>query len=158
MFFLNNKKSGFGLLEVVIASAIITVSLGALILSFINTMALEENNLRKTQAVFLAEEGLEIVRGLRSESWENINTYGQYSISCSSGDCVLVGVDDSLISGLFTREIEIAPAYRDNDNKLVESGELDEDTVFVTVSVSWFAGQGLRTEVLQTYFTNIFEN
>src|SRR5690606_21768462 len=133
MFYFNNKKYGFGLLEIIIACAIITVSLGALILSFVNTLALEENNLRRSQAVFLAEEGLEMMRSLRASGWDNVSTYGQYQIVCDPDSCELVTPNELLISGLFNRVVEVSPAYRDNDNRLVETGTTDSDTIFVTV-------------------------
>jgi len=158
MLSLNNKKRGFGLLEIVIASAIITVSLGALILSFTNTLALEENNLRRTQAVFLAEEGLEMMRSLRASGWNNVSTHGQYQVDCLSGACVLASPDGTLLSGLFNRVIEIAPAYRDSNDRLTEVGTIDPDTVFVTVSVTWSTKGSEKTEVLQTYLTNILDN
>ncbi len=158
MFSLKNKSFGFGLLEVVIASAIITVSLGVLILSFVNTLAMEENSLRRNQAAFLAEEAVEILRYLRSESWENVNTPGVYQAVCQLSECFLVPDNNLLINDIFYRVINIQPAYRNQNNQLSDSGVLEEEAIFVEVSVSWSGRGGMRTEILKTYLTDIFDN
>lgn len=151
------ENLGFSLLEVVVAAAIITVSLGAIIVAFSNSLSLEQRNLRQTQAVFLAEEAIEVLRHLRDDDWGNISSPGEYSIVCDA-DCVLASPNDELIGGIFLQQVEIGPAYRDGNYRLADAGSIDSDTVKVTISVSWADRGATSTRMLQTYLTNIFSD
>lgn len=71
----NNLKkyiSGFSLIEVIIGLGIITVVLTSIILSLQFFIKASLLNTEKVQASFLLEEGIEIPRFLRDDSWSNI--------------------------------------------------------------------------------------
>jgi len=62
-------KKGFSIIEVLISTTIIAVILGGLVAIGRNVLA---NNMvlsEKTQAVYLAQEGIEIVRQIRDTNW-----------------------------------------------------------------------------------------
>jgi prepilin-type N-terminal cleavage/methylation domain-containing protein len=61
-------SNGFGLIEVVIGAAIITVFLAAAINVFATSHRLESELIRKIEAQYLAEEGIEVARFLRDSS------------------------------------------------------------------------------------------
>lgn len=63
------KKKGFGLLEVMISSVIIIMILVALV--FIGRSALNNNQYlsQRSQAIYLAQEGIEMVRQIRDTNW-----------------------------------------------------------------------------------------
>ena len=66
---LNLKNKGSLLIEVLVASAIISTSVVAS-LGVLGTMAkLQYRNTARIQASFLAEEGIEAVKTLRNASW-----------------------------------------------------------------------------------------
>lgn len=63
------KKKGFGLLEVLISAVIIIMILAALV--FIGRAALNNNEYlsQRAQAIYLAQEGLEMTRQIRDTNW-----------------------------------------------------------------------------------------
>lgn len=84
------KRHGFGLLEVVIVLAILSIILGALI--WIGRAA-AANNIRsqqRAQAVYLAQEGIEVVRQIRDSNWID-------------GDNTTTWEDVALIGGVLAR-------------------------------------------------------
>src|SRR3989338_11000440 len=64
-------QKGFGLIEILIASAILSASLITLTASSQIAFRLMKDSLERTQAGFLAEESIEAVRILRDTSWSN---------------------------------------------------------------------------------------
>ncbi len=66
-------KKAFGLIEVLIASAIIATILGGLVFVGRYTMESSMNTLTRSEALALATEGIEIVRQIRDTNWIDTN-------------------------------------------------------------------------------------
>ncbi len=64
-----NKKSGFGLVEVLIASTIIIVVISSFTFVARGTLAATGRTQDRIQAANLAAEGIEIVRSIRDTNW-----------------------------------------------------------------------------------------
>ncbi|MFA5927219.1 MAG: prepilin-type N-terminal cleavage/methylation domain-containing protein [Patescibacteria group bacterium] len=62
-------KKGFGLIEVLLASVITAMMLGALISVGRVALASNQNALERTQAAYLAQQGIEVVRQIRDTNW-----------------------------------------------------------------------------------------
>ena len=80
------KKKGFGLLEVLISAVIIIMILAALV--FIGRAALSNNEYlnERAQAIYLAQEGLEITRQIRDTNWiDGVNDTEWNSLRQTSG-------------------------------------------------------------------------
>src|SRR3989338_2385750 len=81
-------KLGFGLVEIVVASAIISVSIFSLSAVSVIGNRLQSQSLEKIRANFLAEEGLEAMRFLRDKSWNtnlaNLSVGTNYYINFST--------------------------------------------------------------------------
>lgn len=140
------QGQGFGLLEIVIAIAIVTGSLFSL--SEVNALAvrLMQRALMEQQAIFLAEEGIENARLQRDTSWA--------ALLASSGTETI---------GNFTRAIALEDVYRRNaDDDMVPANSsdpktLDLNTKKVTAIVSWQTQKGTASTTLSAYLTNLFE-
>ena len=63
------RTNGFGLVEIVVAIGIISVSLFALLQTEIAAIKLLRGEKENLEAYLLAEESLEAVRSMRDESW-----------------------------------------------------------------------------------------
>lgn len=160
MNILNKSQSGFSLIEVVIGVAIISLSLFGLITALLAISNLEIRNLRQTQSAYLLEEGLEAMRFLRNNDWDNIaslETGENYWLTFENGAWV-VSQSEGLINNLFDRRIIVAEVYRDNDFKLAETGTLDSETKKVTLTISWSHRGVTTTRTMTTYLTNIFSS
>lgn len=137
---------GFGLLEIIIAVAIIAGSLFAL--AEVSTLAVRitQAALAEQQAVFLAEEGIENARLTRDTSWAKL--------LASSGTETI---------NTFTRAVTLEDVYRRNsDDDIVPTSSsdpktLDPNTKKVTVTVSWQTQKGTANTTLSAYLTNLFE-
>ena len=170
-FFLNPipytlyPKKGFGLVEILIASAVLSASLIVLIATTQISLRLTKESLERTQAGFLAEEAVEAVRILRDTSWtSNIapqtseTTY--YLNFATTTNVWSLGTTSSLVYGMFTRTVTLSDVYRkDSDSEIVASTSvdtktLDPQTKKIKAQVEW----GARSVVLETYIADLFSN
>lgn len=161
---INKYKKGMGLVEVVIASAIVMASLVS-IMGVYNSMAsLSLRNTDAIQATFLAEEGIEIVRILRDKGWANIasSTNGtEYSFYWNYASSTWVSTTTIIESDIFERRVVYSPVYRDvNFNIASSSGgtTLDTNSKKVTVTISWPSNNSTSTKSLDSYVFNTFNN
>lgn len=156
------KYRGFGLVEIIIAVAIVSISLFALSNASNLAFTLIDESTRETRASFLLEEGVEAVRILRDSGWSaNIapltSGTGYYPIFATNW--TLASTDPGPIDGIFTRTITLENVLRDGNDDIAPTGTPDLDTKKVTVSVSWNGPRGnTKTRSIATYITNLLEN
>jgi len=88
--YFNQKKEAFGIIEVLIASAIITVILAALTMTGRATLNSSSYLQERTQALYLAQEGIESVRQMRDSAWIDTDSNTNWgTIAGLSGDHVI---------------------------------------------------------------------
>jgi Tfp pilus assembly protein PilV len=75
----NRTKKGFGLLEVLISAVIIIMILAALV--FIGRASLKNNEYlsQRAQAIYLAQEGIEMTRQIRDTNWTDGDNATQWN-------------------------------------------------------------------------------
>lgn len=157
-------RKGISLVEVVVASAILV----AISLAAISAVRLYAKfgfaNLKKVQAIYLAEEGLEVVRHLRDQSWSGniagLSSGFPYYLRFSGGAWQVVSTEEFV--GQFRRSVTFGNVYRKNsDDDIVAQDSplpktLDAGTKEAVVSVSF---PGADSPVaLQAYITNLWNN
>ncbi|MEA3399137.1 MAG: prepilin-type N-terminal cleavage/methylation domain-containing protein [Patescibacteria group bacterium] len=149
----NNLQKGFSLIEVVIASAIISIVIFATMSVAQKSLQLSNRSLRQAQANFLLEEGVEVVKSTRDNGWSNISDltldtdyYFEYNSSWSLS--LIPNTIDA-----FTRTVFFESVFRDVNDDLSSSGTLDDDARKVTITVSW----GSVSRELSFYLLNIHE-
>ncbi|MBI2627595.1 hypothetical protein HYW72_01545 [Candidatus Nomurabacteria bacterium] len=134
------KVWGFMVVEVLVATSIITASILATMVVAQKSVYVARQALHTTQAAFLLEEGAEAVRILRDNAWSNI-------VSLNSSESI----------GIFTRTVVASSVNRDNTTKDISStGTDDPGTKLVTVAISWPEGGVVVTKTLQFYISDIF--
>jgi len=152
------KKSGFGLVEILVAITIIGLSLSAL--AGLGNFALKiQNRLKKNiTASYLAAETIEAARAIKDEDWTIISglSVGSSFHPTQSGLPAKwsMTAGSELING-FTRQIVFADVYRDSNDDIVDSAAtLDPNTKKITATISW-SDQGQSQQVLlSTYIVN----
>lgn len=164
---LQNKKNGFGLFEIILASAIMVTVLFSLVAVFLLSKNTAELSLHKLKASFLAEEGLEVVRFLRDSSWhDNISLLSQnqdyYLIfATSTSSWSINSSPPPSIDGFFERSFQVARVSRDasyNIESVYNASNDDPDTRKITMKVAWnFKGQN-QSLIFETYLTDLFDN
>lgn len=127
--------------EVLIATSIITVSILAATAVAQKSIYVSHQAFHVTQANFLLEEGGEFARIERDNAWDNITT-----------------LNSSEQIGIFTRTIVASSVNRDNSSKDIVStgGTLDSGTKLITVTVFWQEGGQTINKSLQFYLADIF--
>ena len=164
-----HTKTGIGIIEVVIGTAIITLSLVGIVVSFMLHFQAGIENTKKIQAVYLLEEGIEITRFLRDGNWTNniasLSTGVDYYFDFN-GLFFETTTTPQYIDEVFERILTIAEVYRrDSDSDIVPATSTDPKTIdpnirFITVSVSWLTDIGsttaTTTSFMEAYFANIF--
>ncbi|KKR53611.1 MAG: hypothetical protein UT90_C0006G0023 [Parcubacteria group bacterium GW2011_GWA1_40_21] len=157
--FHKSKSKGFGLIEIIIGSAILTVSLIAISTYFQKSLQLSQDSGKTVQAGFLLEEGVEVVKFFRDTSWVNISglTAGTSYYLQFDGTKWATTSSNVFVDGIFERKFVVDNVSRDANDDIVSSGGTnDADTKKATVSVSWLGRNGTTTKSISTYITNIF--
>lgn len=151
-------SKGFGLIEIIIGSTILTISLIAISTYFQKTLQLNQDSGKTTQASFLLEEGIEVVKFFRDTSWTNISglNVGTYYFLRFDGVKWATTSSNVFVDNIFERKFVINSVSRDADDDITSGGMIDTDTKKVTVSVSWLGRNGTTTKSISTYITNIF--
>lgn len=155
-----NKQSGFAMMEIVIATALISVLTLALVSVTQKSLQLSDRALKQAQASFLLEEGAEAVKTIRDAGWDSIssltedaNYYLYFSVVDSEWSLSLTPND---VDGTFTRVVVISDAYRDASDDFADSGTADPNSRKVTVTVSWDGSSGQISKTLSFYMVDLF--
>lgn len=150
--------SGFTIIEILVATSIITISMFALMQTASKSIVLSDQALRKSQSSLLLEEGAEAVKSIRSNNWDTISeltpgTTYYLSFITSPANSWVLNTTASTIDSIFTRTVIINTVNRDaNDNIVDSGGTLDVGIKKITVNVAWGSA---NTKSLSFYIANI---
>ena len=166
MFFIKYKSKyskGMGLIEIIIGTSIISLSMVGLIAAFNLFIDAGLKNTAKIQAVYLLEEGAEAIRYMRDSGWtaniDSLSKNSKYYLALESSGWEAT-TTPVLIDDMFNRTFKIYDVYRrDSDSDIVastspDSKTIDQNTVEIWISVVWDDEEVNST----TYLTNIFNN
>jgi Tfp pilus assembly protein PilV len=162
---IKNKNKGSLMVEIVIATTIITIFVLVALNVTQKALAVSRQAVHSSQAAFLLEEGGESVKIFRdNNSWTNFstlfNTSSTYCLSdtISSWTSALSTTSSCAKIGIFTRIVNVANVNRDGiSGDIVSSGgTLDSGTKLITITVSWKESGNTITKTLQFYINNIF--
>lgn len=146
MFHSARRRRGVTLIEVVIG-----VSIAALVLVFTTHALMQFVNVgrdvsEKTAALYLAEEGLELIRFERDEAWSEISGLSTASTHYLNATTTGVAITNSpeTIDG-FSRSFRIQNVYRNSSTDDIVASTTagsvaDTSAKYITVTVSWASG------------------
>ena len=151
------STSGFGLIEVVVVTAIASATLAAFLQAGILSLRLLRTEREMLEATMIAQEGMEAVRSVRDESWTNnitplVNGTIYYPQIVNSKWTLGISAP-GLINNAYTRQVTFGQVVRDGNDNIASSGTIDAGTRKVTVTVSWGS---LQTQLV-SYLTNFQE-
>ena len=156
----NNLKSGIGLVEIIIGSAIVLVVVLSIVQSYNTYIKYALGNQNNTNANFILEEGVEVLIYLRDGSWTsniapliNGTPYYLYFNGSIWQSTTTLQYDEG-----FVRSFVLAPVNRDSNDDIAVAGTLDPDIKKITVTVSYWQGHSTTTKSISTYITNLYEN
>lgn len=162
-------KRGFTLLEVVIASSIITASMLAILEAYSFFIRAENSNGMRVKSIYLLEEGIEASRYLRDNSWTSnilpLSTTTSYYLYFSSSNATgtwQTTTTPQIYDGVFTRKLTFGQVYRNSTTQNISTtssgSAIDPNTRKITVQVSWNDQIGSATKSMSAYLTNINGN
>ena len=155
MFYMNKCRG------ITVVEALVGISILGFVLVFVSMtqtvfFAASGKVLNTTKAMYLAEEGQELIRYVRDEDWDEIAalTVGtDYYFDVTSGD-IATTTSPEVIDTIFTRKFVLNNLNRDANDDFVESGgSSDTGGRVVTVTVSW----GTESTSLTALVTNIHD-
>lgn len=151
-------RSGFGLIEIIIVTAIVTIALFGFSQSSVVALKLLRAEKENLGASLLAGEALEAVRALRDESWSNniapsVNGVFYYPV-IENSKWKLDTTAPLPINGKYSRYVIFDQVLRDQQDKISSSGTPDPSTRKVTARVI----NGNKISELITYLTNYQES
>jgi len=157
------KKRGIGLVEIVVAVAIVLLVITASIAANVAFVKVSLSNINNVKASFLITEGVEVAKLMRDESWSaniaSLSSGVPYNIEFVSAKWQTTS-SNIVIDSIFTRTLVFDDVYRrDSDDEIVPSSSpdsktLDPKTRKLTVAVSW----GSDSDSVSTYLTDIIDN
>ena len=150
-------NKGFMIVEIIVAVAIIIVSVLAAMMVTQKSIYVSRQALHVSQATFLLEEGAEAVRIFRDNAWSNISSLnvGTNYYPTFSGTWTVSTTPSTV--GIFTRVITIANVNRDaTSGDIATSGVNDPGTKLITITVSWTESGQAMSKTLSFYIMDIF--
>jgi len=155
------QQRAFGLIEIVISVAIVSSVLGTFFYFYRQALIVNQHTTVLVQSNMLLVEGIEVVKFLRDESWSTniatLSTSTPHYLVFTSGDWEVVATSTS-IDSVFTRYFELDDVYRDVNDDIAVSGDYDQNTLKLVMSVEALERGATSTEAVTTYITNIFDN
>ena len=157
----NKFIKGISLIEVIIASSIISLSMIYIANVYGNFLKLSLENTDKVQAVFLLDEGVETIKTMRNYAWSTVasSTAGtSYYLVWQNGRWQST-TTPSVIDNKFIRKFTVADVYRDAStlNIVNSGGVLNTDSKLVSFDVSWNYKGATSSKQTSFYIFNIYE-
>ena len=147
-------QQGVSLIEVIMAMAIVSTIVAVVGYSITTFVDARSQLLHNTKAVYLAEEGYEILYALRHDDWSIIDALAigsTHYLDVSTTTIAVSGTAEA-IDGQYYRSFELADVYRDSNDDITDSSTagavIDDELREVTVSVFGPTGTSSLTAIL----------
>lgn len=146
------KNNGQSIVEIIVAVSILIIIASSTVIAVLGSFTTIRLAKEQTQATYFASEGLEAVKSIKNQDWNNMIN-GDHGVSSASGKWAFSGVFD--VSGKYTRTITVSDIYRQNGDIVQSGGTLDRDTKKIVSSIKWdFTPGSKNTVILLGYTTN----
>lgn len=157
-----NYKRGISVIEILIASAIISLTIISISVAYGNFVHLSIQNTAKVQAALLLDEGTEAIKTMRGERWSNIasTTASTTYYFIWSTDRWRATTTPVVIDSKFYRTFVVSPVYRDSSTFNIlsnTSGVLDPGTKKIDITVAWNDKGSTTTRSTTMYIFNLYE-
>lgn len=134
-----SKINGFILIEVLISIALFAVFASAIISMILGSLEVLEKGADYSYAANLSQEGIEAMKVIRDESWNQM-VYKRSALGFENS-WYLAGEGTTERIGKFNRYIEFLPVYRDQNKNIISSTTLgailDLNSLNINSIVSW---------------------
>ncbi len=155
-----NKNFGFSILEAIISVSIFTFCILFIWKIYVSYIKISVYDPKELQSELLVEEGIEVLKFMRDENWNNIknlSTTTDYYLSWN-GLSWSTTTNNVFIDGTFERKIMIRDVFRDSSQNIVSSGTFDPNSRKIVSKVSWSKNLSTTSTEIIYYISDIFDN
>lgn len=148
------KTQGVALIEIIVGIAVLAVILVTISLSITTYVNARGELLTQAKTTYLAEEGVEIMRAIRDEDWnditaETVDTVRYLDVTDTT---LAIGGTPEVIDTDYSRSVVLRELYRNSDDDVVPStapgASTDPESRIVEVSVTGPDGTVTLTTIL----------
>lgn len=153
-----SREHGSTLIEVVVVAAVLALVSMAFLGTFSALSRFHRKDMFAIKGELLAEEGIEAIRLIKSDSWNTLASIppGAERFLSLSPFSWSVTTTPEVVDGVFYRSIRVFGVSRDTNDDIVSSGgTTDPDTLRLRSSVSWKEHGATSTASYESYMTNI---
>ncbi len=155
---ISDKKRGQSLIELLLAVALGSILLPALLTGLVASREGNVQQKQRVRAVQLLQETQEAMRSIREKGWSNLTTNGTYHPVISGSSWALASGVATI--GDYTQTVAITDVRRDaTTNQIVSSGGfLDPSTKRIDITIAWsipYASNITSTLYLTRYLDNL---
>ncbi len=158
----HSLNKGISIVEIIVASAIISVSVIGIVGAIQVYLKIVYQNTRETQAVLLLDESAEALQYLRDDSYETYITDSDLNTPYSlfwNGTGYELGTSTITLPYEMTRTVTFTEVRRSSSDQIVLSGgDVDDDTVVANIDISWPYKDATTTISSQVLLHNIYDN
>lgn len=148
-----NKKSGFSIIEVLLAITLFTIFATGVFGLALDTLQRDMTNELKNKAINYAEEGIEAVRNIRDRNFLLL-TNGDHGLQFLNDTWAFIAAPET-INNFYERTIFIEDVYRDSNGNIAESGTYDPEAKKIKSEVLWYEkGFIPKSMSISSYFMN----
>ena len=150
------KRPAFSLIEIVVVLFLIVVIVPAINNVLSQSVRAMGSMQREVEALYLAQEGMEVVRAIRDESWENFIAKEGLNYLNNIQGTIALDPSSTLIDEMYARAVIISEVCREAGTfNIIECPGNGSDPKIkkVEVIVSWDNVSGSDSVSLSTYLT-----
>jgi len=153
MFKIKNK-SGFSLVEILLAITIFAIFTVGIAYLSIDTLERDAKIVLSNEALLYAQEGIEATRNIRDKNYLAL-TNGDHGLDFAENSWSF-DLAPELVDDFYDRTVTVSDVYRTEDGDIDEDGiTFDPDTKRIDVSVAWLQNGLIPREVnLTEYVSN----
>ncbi len=154
---------GISIVEIIVASAIIAVSVVGIVGAIQVYLKVVYQNTRETQAVLLLDETAEALQYLRDDGFnaniESVINFGDTYTIFWNGTGYELSTSTVMLPYDMTRTVVFSEVERDGNDVIVSSGgTIDSNTIKAEVTISWPYKEDVKTLVSEMLIHDTYEN
>lgn len=159
----NSSLKGISIIEIVIASGIIAVSVVGIVAAIQIYIKIVYQNTRESQTVLLLDETAEALQYLRDKSYQTNIADSLVNVPYTvfwDGTKYQITTSPTLLQYDMTRTVVFKNVYRNGSDQIVEngSGVLDTNTKKAVIEITWPYKNETKVLSSELLLHNIYEN
>lgn len=156
-----SPKRGISIVEIIVASAIIAISVVGIVGAIQVYLKVVHQNTRETQAVLLLDETAEALQYMRDDSFsthfDSITFGNTYTIFWTASGYELSTSTISLPYDM-RRTVVFSEIERDANDQITNSGTVDDGTIKAAITISWPYKEDLKNITSEMLIHNTYDN